>query len=118
MLLSKSAILTAKDLAHKDVDVPEWGGTVRIRCMTGNERNAYEVEVLSAHNANDHGRLAALRHKLLAYTVIDERGERIFSDEDLEALGGKSKDVIERLFEVAQEVSGLNGDAVEDAEGN
>lgn len=117
MLLSKSAILAAQDLKHRDVEVAEWGGTVRIRCMTGNERNEYEAEVLGAHKADDHGRMAALRHKLLAFTIIDESGERVFSDADLEALGKKSKDVIERLFTVAQEVSGLGAEEGVD-EGN
>ena len=39
-LLSKSAILCANDLQTEDVDVPEWGGTVRVRSFTGRERDA------------------------------------------------------------------------------
>jgi hypothetical protein len=30
-LLSKTAILCANDLQTEDVDVPEWGGAVRVR---------------------------------------------------------------------------------------
>jgi hypothetical protein len=33
-LLSKSAILCANDLQTEDVDVPEWGGAVRVRSFT------------------------------------------------------------------------------------
>lgn len=30
-LLSKTAILAANDLQTKDIEVPEWGGAVRVR---------------------------------------------------------------------------------------
>ena len=30
-LLSRDAILQAQDLPHEDVEVPEWGGMVRVR---------------------------------------------------------------------------------------
>ena len=30
-LLSKTAILTANDLQTEDIEVPEWGGAVRVR---------------------------------------------------------------------------------------
>jgi hypothetical protein len=33
-LLSKSAILCANDLQTEDVEVPEWGGVVRLRSFT------------------------------------------------------------------------------------
>ena len=38
-LLTKSAILGINDLKHEDVPVPQWGGTVRVRAMTGQERD-------------------------------------------------------------------------------
>ena len=31
-LLTGAAILAANDLPHEDVEVPEWGGTVRVWC--------------------------------------------------------------------------------------
>ena len=38
--LDKAAILTADDLGRREVAVPEWGGTVLIRGLTGAERDA------------------------------------------------------------------------------
>jgi hypothetical protein len=44
-LLSKSAILCANDLQTEDVDVPEWGGAVRVRSFTGRELDAFEASI-------------------------------------------------------------------------
>ena len=40
-LLSKEAILAAQDLPSEDVEVPEWGGTVRVRGLDGKGRDEY-----------------------------------------------------------------------------
>lgn len=45
-LLSKSAILCANDLQTEDVEVPEWGGAVRVRSFTGRERDAFEASMV------------------------------------------------------------------------
>ena len=45
-LLSKTEILTANDLQTEDVEVPEWGGAVRVRSFTGREREPFEVSMV------------------------------------------------------------------------
>ena len=44
-LLSKEQILAAEDLPHKDVPVPEWKGTVRVRALTGFERDLSLIHI-------------------------------------------------------------------------
>jgi hypothetical protein len=44
MTLTRDSILNAKDLKKELVKVPEWGGEVYVRCMTGSERDAFESE--------------------------------------------------------------------------
>jgi hypothetical protein len=41
--LTRDAILQAPDLQGEDVAVPEWGGTVRVRGLSGAQRDAYEA---------------------------------------------------------------------------
>ena len=38
-LLSAAEILAADDLPTEDVEVSEWNGTVRVRALTGAERD-------------------------------------------------------------------------------
>lgn len=45
-VLTREAILSADDLPAETVDVPEWGGKVRIRTMTGSERDAFESSLI------------------------------------------------------------------------
>ena len=54
-LLSKTAILTANDLQTEDIEVPEWGGAVRVRNFTGRERDAFESSMVRG-NARTHTR--------------------------------------------------------------
>jgi len=45
MTLNKEQILRADDLKTEEVDVPEWGGSVRVRVLTGTERDAFESSI-------------------------------------------------------------------------
>ena len=43
-ILTRDEILESEDLATETVSVPEWGGSVIVRALTGTERDAYEAE--------------------------------------------------------------------------
>jgi hypothetical protein len=40
-LLDRAAILGADDREYELVDVPQWGGTVRVRALSGTDRDRY-----------------------------------------------------------------------------
>ena len=69
-LLSAAAILSAADLPHEDVAVPEWGGTVRIRTMTSGARDEYEQKMLAAKGQPQRN----VRAQLVALCAVDEAG--------------------------------------------
>lgn len=117
-LLTRDAILQAQDLPTEDVEVPEWGGTVRVRALTGAERDAFEQSVVEMRGKSTRMNLKNIRAKLVALTVVDEDGKRVFSDEDAELLGRKSAAALNRVFEVAQRLSGLRPEDVEELAGN
>lgn len=108
MLLSKDQILSANDLPYRDVEVPEWGGSVRVRTMTGGERDAFEASIYDRDGDRIELNRIDFRAKLLSKVLVDEKGQRLFSDKDIAALSGKSVKAINRLFEVAQEINGLS----------
>jgi hypothetical protein len=47
-------------------------------------------------------------------TIVDEEGNRLFSDADVKLLGQKSAAALDKLFEVAQKLSGLKDEDVEE----
>lgn len=107
MSLSKAAILAAKDVRLSDeVPVPEWGGGVYIKTLSGLERDAFEESYAEQ-------KMRAFRVRFLVLTLCDEGGERLFSDGDYDALGKKSSVVINRLFEKAWSHNAFTSEAVE-----
>lgn len=118
-MLSKEQILAADDIKTETVDVPEWGGTVIIRMMSGTARDAYEASMVGFKNGQRVADLTNMRAKLVAATLVDESGEPLFTDEaDIAALAAKSAAALERLFKVAQRINGLGNDSVEEAQKN
>lgn len=110
-LLSKSAILAASDLKHEDVTVSQWGGVVRVRTMTGTERDEFRAAIAS-EDGIPVGQFSAA---LLAATIIDEKGDRLFSIDDMAALQAKSAASLDAPAAVSMRLNGLGGNAVEDA---
>lgn len=119
-LLSKAQIDAADDRTWDDVDVPEWGGSVRLLGLSGTERNAYQASmvVLGPNGAVQRVNLADQTAKLLAKTIVDENFERLYTDKGVKELGAKNGVVLDRLFRVAQRLSGLRKEDVEVAAGN
>lgn len=110
-LLTKSAILGAADLKHEDVAVLAWGGTVRVRAMTGQERDEFRAAT-TTEGPTPLGQFFAA---LLAACIVDEAGERIFTAEDMAALRAKSAKSLDAPAAVAMRLNGLGGEADEEA---
>jgi hypothetical protein len=113
-LLSKTAILAAQDLQTEDVEVPEWGGAVRVRSFTGRERDAFEASMVRGDGRDRRVDLTNMRARLVGLTVIDESGQRLFTDEEADLLGAKSGAALDRIFAIAQKLNGLSGADVEE----
>lgn len=118
MILDKAAILGRVDLKQETVAVPEWYGDVILREMTGAERDDFEASMFVGQGKMRKQNLSNLRARMLARCIIDEDGNRLFSDAEIDALGGKSASALDRLFAVAQRLNGLGNADVEVLAGN
>jgi hypothetical protein len=95
--LTAEQILAADDLGLLKVNVKEWGGEVFIRVMTVGELDAYQREWVGKRETG----VENFRTKFLARCLCDQGGQRLFSDEQIEALAAKSAKVVGRLFDKA-----------------
>jgi len=118
MLLSKEAILAADDRKTEDVDVPEWGGTVRIREMSGHDRDAYEASLRKQRGSEIIMDSANMRAKLVARSVVGDDGELMFTAHEVGALGNCSAVALNRIWLAALRLNGMSEDAAEEAAGN
>jgi len=113
--LKRDDILKVQDIQTELVHVPEWGGDVYVKGLDGTERDLFEASfVENRGKGNTRIKLENIRAKLVALTACDENGERLFASKDAEALGKKSAAALQRVFEVAQRLSGLTPDDVEE----
>lgn len=113
-LLSKQDILTAQDLAFKEVDVPEWGGTVRVKALTGKERDAFEASMIKGEGKDRKTDFTNMRARLCGLCMVDDSDARVFDDNEISMLGAKSSAALDRVFSVAQELNGMSQKDVED----
>lgn len=113
-ILTRDAILSSQDLKKELVSVPEWGGDVWVRAMTGGERDKFEASVVEQRGKKQIFHTQDIRAKLVALTVCDEDGQLLFSQPDVKALSEKSASALQRIYEVAARLSGITEEAVEE----
>lgn len=115
MILNKDQILEANDLKTETVDVPEWGGSVLVRSLTGTDRDAFEASMITVStDGTRKPNMSNMRAKLVALTVVDEAGRLVFDVSDVDRLARKSAAALERVFMAAQRINGIGVDAQED----
>lgn len=118
MILNRQQILDADDYEHEDVPVPEWGGDVRVATITANERDVFEKSITIER---EDGKVDTLREtiraRLCAATIVDEDGNKLFTQDDIDVLGAKSAKAVDRVFEVAKRLNGIGEADVKELEG-
>jgi hypothetical protein len=112
--LNRNAILAASDIVTESVEVPEWGGTVLVRSLTGEQRDRFEASMVGLRKGKQVMKLNNVRAQLVALSVVDESGQLLFSEHDIVALGEKSCAALQRIWDVARKLSGLSDDDVEE----
>ena len=110
-------IMAAEDLGILKVTVKEWSDkdgkplTLGIRVMTVGERDAYEREWIGKRETG----IDNFRTKFLARCLCHpETGDRLFTDEQIEKLAGKSAKVVSKLFDRAMKHNAMSAEDVEE----
>ena len=114
MILSADQILQADDLPKETVEVPEWGGDVIVRTLTGRERDRYEQSLFEIKGKQIQQNYENARAKLCALCMIDEEGKRLFSDAQVVELGNKSSAAIDRIYAVASRMNGFSKEDIDE----
>lgn len=105
-MLTREQILAAKRGRKPErLEVREWGGEVYVRVMSAAEQTALSRDVKPEE----------LPVRLLLRTIVDEHGERLFTDEDYGELAGEDFPVILRVFSFAARLNGLSNKELDEA---
>jgi len=110
MSLTKEQILAADDMGLLELEVPEWGGSVHIRVMTAGERDSYENEWM----VNKSKGVDDFRAKFLQRVLCDDKGELLFTVEEIAKLSKKSARVVTKVWNAAMKHNALTDEDVEE----
>jgi hypothetical protein len=111
-LVSKGALLDAaksgSSIQTERLFVPEMGGEVIVRSLTGSERDKFEASLMEQRGSRVTYKPVNVRASLAVRCLVDESGARMFTDDDAEALGELSAAVLGPIYDLAQRLSGMS----------
>lgn len=107
--LNREQILGAPDLQFQNLDVPEWGGQVRIRQLS-----MLDVEHINSSTNNNTRKMALA----VALSIVDDDGKQLFTMEDADGILGHSAPAINRLSAAVATLNGWTVAASGDLEKN
>jgi hypothetical protein len=121
-VLGREAFLSASSKLRKElVDVPELGGSIYIRELSGKQLLQYNERIESLQKANPEltpSSSLELICLMVSLVACDEEGNLLFTEEDVKALMDNSFVVLNRLAQKALELSGINPKAVAEVTDN
>lgn len=128
-VLTREQIFAADDHQVERVSVPEWSPSGKdenfgfyVHGLSGTDRDKFDLSMLVEKRVNGKRRqetnLENLRARLIVLTAYDSEDPatavRIFEISDVARLGRKSGAALQRAFAVAQRLSGLSADDIEE----
>ena len=114
--LTREQILAADDRPTTILEVPEWGGKIRLRNWTLATATKW-TERLSEAAQNNAG-LDGLFVYTIVNSVVNEEGELMFSEKDAKHLLEKAKAPAQRVFDAVQAMGKVDGETIEDSKKN
>lgn len=114
-LLTKEQILEADDRPAEVIEVPEWGGEVRIRPMMQLDQAKFQREIEQAEKSN---RLSVLHEKIVTKSIVDDDGQQMFDDSEIGKLSERSSAAMNRVVTACLRLNRTTKEDVEDLVGN
>ena len=115
LITNANAILGKDDFHYEEIEVPEWGGSLRLKSLSGSERSKIIKLTQQQKDTAD-----GVFEQCTIYSVVDSEGRRLFDDTEAtrKVLQSKDAGVTQRIGRKILEISGLSRDALDIAEKN
>jgi len=111
---SREDLLKPIAVKREQVMLPEFGNgaCVWVHGMTAREKNEHDSWMMNAKwTGVDKSKATRQKDRMIAFCVRDDAGNRILGIEDIDAIGLWPADVNNRLFDVANRLSGGTTDS-------
>lgn len=114
-LLTRDQILSVDDRTYATVAVPEWGGSVKLRTLTGKERDRFEASLQADSKGSKKKNMENFRARLVALCAVGDDNRPMFTNsQDVIMLGDRSVAALQRLFNKCNEMNGLTDEDIEE----
>lgn len=117
-ILTKYEILAAQDRPLVAMDVPEWGGTIFLKALSISRAMALRSKYMGLDGVPKPETGLSFVLDSIAACIVDESGQPLFSSDELEILGEKNPNVVNKVFQKIEEINGGGENSVEQAEKN
>lgn len=107
----RQAILAVDDVQQEEVEA--WGMKLLVRGLTAAQRDDFEASMVRQKGKDINLNMSNMRTKLAVLCIVDEEGKRVFGDTDVAVLSRKSGRELNKIFKVAQRLSGISDEDVE-----
>lgn len=116
MTLSKEEILShAGNFETREVSIPKWNGTVKVRAVTIREWEIHQAR--AARVGDDEKKQGKANALLLARCVVDDSNRRVFDDTDADMISNLGAGDVVKLTNAVIELSGLTDDSEDEVRG-
>ena len=119
--LTAADIFGADDLKTKSIPMEEfgWPGSVLIRVFPGTIREEFEQQCVERSDVvTQTADMKGMRSWTLIRACVDEKGELIFKESDVERLEEKNGAALDHLFNEITKLNGLDKDSLDNAAKN
>jgi len=112
--LDAATVRAIDDQVIERLFVPEWKGCVYVRNLSGRERDAFEDASITGRGKDRRLNLRNIRARLVVMATCNADGKALFQEKDIGWLGEKNAAPLDRIFDVAQRLSRISDDDVEE----
>ena len=117
--LTRDEILKIDDLKREAVDIPEWGGSIYVRELTGAERS--ELFALWKQDESDEKQVQdsfAITVATVRLTACAEDGKPLFNADDILRIRNLNAKVLDKIYKEAAKINGFGADGIKEAKKN
>ena len=117
-MLTREQILATDNFEIEVMDVPGWGGKIRLRTMSGTARDKFDSQCVRQSVGDKSVDMAGLRTLLLTLCIVGEDNKPMFDKKDIQALNDLDSRAVRDVYEKVSKINGLGEEATEEAEKN
>lgn len=115
--VTRDAILAPLKRRFQEVEVAGWG-KFRLRSLNELERSKFEASIRDKQGRVVNNKLVDLKCRLIVLCVVDENGDPLLTDADINALRQQDSKYTNTLVEAIQKHCGISDADMEELEKN